>query len=122
MSPRFRRFCGVGGIGFVVDAGLLLALMALGLGPFVARAISVVVAVTVTWRLNRTWTFRSRGRRLQEWTRYAGVSAAGAGVNYGTYSLVLLLVAGTPPFAALVVGSAVGLAFNYLGSKRLVFA
>jgi putative flippase GtrA len=43
----------IGGIGFVVDAGILQALFVRGIQPIIARCISFPVAVTATWLLNK---------------------------------------------------------------------
>ena len=54
------RFLIVGTIGFIVDAGLLVLLMAAaGLGHYSAHVVSFMVAVCVTWWLNPTFTFRA---------------------------------------------------------------
>lgn len=123
VGHSFFRFCLVGAVGFLVDAGLLLALLATGtLGPIAARVVSILVAVTVTWLLNRLLTFRSDDpRHLFEWSRYALVNGVGALVNYGCYVACLLLIPGIAPLLALAVGSAVALIVNYLGSRHLVF-
>ena len=68
----------VGGLGFGVDAGLLYALAGWGVGLYGARDRFVAVALTVTWALNRNWTFEQRGR-------------AGAGRSYRGYTVVQLL-------------------------------
>ena len=119
----FFRFCLVGGLGFLVDAGVLMALLAIeALGPIPARVVSILVAVTVTWILNRILTFRSDDPRyLFEWSRYALVNGAGAVINYGCYVACLLLIPKISPLLALAVGSAVALIANYLGSRHFVF-
>ena len=62
-SSRFLRFALVGVVGFVVDAGVLQALITLaGWGPIAARAVAVPVARVRDLVLNRTVTFpRSQG-------------------------------------------------------------
>ena len=123
-GSAFLRFCAVGAIGFVVD-GVVLQVLYAGFGwdPFAARAVSVLVAVTATWVLHRRYTFRSRDpRRLAEWSRFAAVNAAGAGVNVAAYTAVLLAVPATPPLAALAVGSALALIANYAGARLFAFS
>ena len=76
----FPRFCLVGGIGFVVDAVLLMLLHRIGgLSVIPARLLSFSIALTVTWLLNRLVTFRSGAarRKLREWQRYVVVNGAG---------------------------------------------
>jgi len=132
---RFLRFCLVGGVGFVVDAGVLQVLMsAFGAGLLRGRVVSYLVAATVTWALHRKYTFgdlvrEARGRdglqtsRVDEWLRFVVANAMGAAVNYGGYVLCVLN-GGTfraYPALAVAVGSALGLVFNYFASKRFVF-
>lgn len=120
---RFLRFAFVGGIGFVVDAGVLMLLLwVTPLGPFLARLVSVVVAMAVTWLCNRTLTFGPSGRSLlDEGARYGGVGVASSIVNYLLYSGFLLAIPWLPPLAALVLATAVSMVISYLGYSRLVF-
>lgn len=119
----FARFCAVGGLGFGVDAGLLVVLTAgLAVDPLAARLISIAVAVTTTWAAHRHFTFLSRDpARLAEWRRFATVNLAGAALNYAVYWCVLAVVPGTAPLAALAAGSVVALGANYLGSRAYAF-
>ncbi len=118
------RFLLVGGLGFVVDAGLLQALLLLGQDPLSARAASVAVAVSCTWLLHRHFTFAHRQIPLvRSFLLYWGVSLAGAGINYLTYAGLLLGSAFfmRHPLLAVAAGSCVALAVNYLGSSRFAF-
>ncbi len=118
-ASGFVRFCGVGAVGFLIDAGLLLWFTGqLGLNPFIARALSICLAVTMTWAMHRHWTFGTAGeKRLAEWVRFAAVNGAGGAFNFLVYSVVLVARPETTPFAALVVGSAAALCVNYLGAR-----
>ena len=120
---RFLRFVVVGGIGFVADAGMLALLLAVTpLGPFVARLISIVFGLTVTWLCNRTLTFEPSGRgMLREGARYGGVGITTSVVNYLVYSLLLLAMPWMAPLLALVMASLAAMALSYLGYSRLVF-
>ena len=125
---RLVRYAFVGGIGFLVDAGVLSWLVAAELaGPIVARCLSFPPAVLATWVLNRRLVFtssaRSVGERAHEYGRYFTVQLLGALVNLGVYTLLVEHVATLRvwPVAALAVGSAVALLFNFLGAKYWVF-
>jgi len=124
-SHRFLKFGMVGAIGFVVDAGVLQALVALaGWGPVAARAVSVPVAVLATWLLNRNITFdRHEGPAWRSLARYGAVSAGGACVNFVVYTLQVLLSAAmaAQPLVPLAVASLAALVVNYLGSRHFAF-
>lgn len=122
-AARFGRFCSVGGIGFIADAGLLFCLTEYWiLNPYLARVLSILAALTLTWALHRRWTFKSRrSERLAEWSRFAVVNGGGGTINYLVYAAVLLLLPGTEPMLALMAGSAVALLVNYVGSRFWAF-
>ena len=122
---RPAAFLLVGAIGFAVDAGLTAGLVAAGLDPFSARALAILAAVATTWGLNRRLTFRmpaaAAGALAREGARYGLVAAAGSAVNWLVYSAALLAAPGLPPLAALVLGSGVAMAANWLGYSRFAF-
>jgi putative flippase GtrA len=119
------KFGLVGVVGFVVDSIVLMVMIEFGLDPYSGRAVSFMVAVTTTWLLNRSFTFRDRDPRLLgQWIKFASVNSLGGAVNYGTYAV---LVANVQLFAAwpvlgVVVGSLAGMVFNLYLSKRYVFS
>ncbi len=125
-SREFRAFCVVGTIGFIIDAGMVQLLVSrFGVNVLLARLPSYLTAVTVTWLLNRRFTFRVTARPASraEWFKYVTVNSVGNGLNIGVYTLAVLTVdfLATFPFLAVAMGSAVGLAFNFTLSKTLVF-
>lgn len=125
-SRRFRAFCVVGTIGFIIDAGLVQLLVTrFGVDVVLGRVASYLTAATVTWLLNRRFTFRVTARPASraEWFKYVTVNGVGNGLNFGVYTVAVLTVEllATFPFLAVAMGSAVGLAFNFTLSKRLVF-
>jgi putative flippase GtrA len=119
-------FALIGGIGFLVDA-LVLALLVHGhgWGKYSARFVSFAIAVTVTWLLNRNFTFADNrtSNRRSEYTRYITVQITGMGINLLIYSLCIetSAVMDRWPVIALAVGSAVALIFNYVGARIFVF-
>ena len=119
------RFGVVGGVGFVVDGGLLWLFISLGLNPFAARALSFPIAVVVTWALNRNWTFREARdtSRKGQFQRYFGVQVVGSLTNYAVYSAIIGLF-GTAPltiFLAFALGSFIGSFLNFFGVRSLAF-
>jgi putative flippase GtrA len=126
VRSQFLRFGLVGVVGFLVDAGVLQALVTLaGWGPITARLVAVPTAVFATWLLNRTITFPQShsGPALRSLLRYVAVSAAGAGVNFCVYTGLVFASASMAalPIAPLAIASIVALVVNYLGSKHYAF-
>ncbi len=123
---QFAKFCVVRVIGFVADAGTLYLLMSMaGLDPYTGRIFSFLFAATVTWTLNRNYTFRScvPAPRTRQWARFVTANAVGGALNYGVYS-ALILSGGwfiKAPVLAVAVGSIAGLAFNFTASRKFVF-
>jgi putative flippase GtrA len=122
-----RRFVLIGGIGFVVDAGILTALTRVaGWEPWHARLLSFPAAVFVTWWLNRQFTFAGRGleRRSVEALFYLGIQVIGAAINLAVFGACL---AHWPelrsvPAVPLAAGAVVGLAFNFGVSNYVLYA
>jgi putative flippase GtrA len=119
------RFGAVGIVGFIVDAGALVALVKLvGLSPLAARVTSFLIAASVTFVLNQRITFQLNERfSVSRWANYILTTAAGAGINIGVYHLWLSyvgsgsidLVGGT------AAGSITAMFVNYFASSLLVF-
>lgn len=124
MWRQFALFALVGGAGFVVDAGVLVFLVdVLDVNVYVARVLSWLVAVTFTWRLNRSITFRSAGRHgaWQQWLKFVAANLGGGLINL-TVSTLLIAVADFAPVPAVACGSLSGLLWNFASSRRFVFA
>ena len=118
------RFAAIGGIGFVVDGGILTVLNSIyGINLVYARLASFSVAVTVTWFLNRQLTFTATANAGQEWGRYAVVNSVGALLNMGVF--FWLIYAFEPlakwPIIPLAIAASIALVFNFLGSRRIAF-
>jgi putative flippase GtrA len=120
----FLRFACVGVVGFVVDASAVALLVRLlGVGPYQARLGSYFCAVTVTWWLNRQFTFASKGAPFPEFLKFVATNAFGATINLLVYA-VLIYWRGTDgwmPVIAVGAGSIAGLFTNFALSSRLVF-
>ena len=59
LPAQLGRFIITGGFSAIVDFGLLVILMALGLGHTPAKAISFIAGTTTAYLINRRWTFRA---------------------------------------------------------------
>jgi|WetSurSiteA1Bulk_404760.scaffolds.fasta_scaffold70656_2 putative flippase GtrA len=126
ISSQFLRFCIVGTLGFIVDAGSLYLIMAWWKwGPYSSRLLSFLIAATATWGLNRTYTFEAAsGHSIHyEWLKYLGYASIGGTINYATYVVCLLTsdMARLYPIIGVAAGSITGLAFNFTASRHFVF-
>ena len=120
---KLLRFLIAGGIGFVVDAGVLhLLLWFTPFGPFVGRALSIPSALLATWFLNRNFTFGRSNRSLAaEGFRYGSVGLTSALLNYALFSSLLVSMPTLQPIVALILASAAATAFSFFGYSRFVF-
>jgi putative flippase GtrA len=120
------KFVIVGGVGFVVDAGILTLLNSFyGFSLLQSRICSVSIALTVTWFLNRQQTFsdqRSR-RAIREWGRYAAVNSFGAILNMGIFFWLIHRFDSFRelPLLPLTIAASIALIFNFFASKHIAF-
>jgi len=124
LAREFLSFAVVGTIGFVVDLGVLYV-VAPTLGWYGGRVLSFLAAASVTWALNRRFTFAGRhsgASIVREYLRYLLTMLGGALVNYGAYVLTLHWLGGPlAPALGVALGSCAGLAVNFLTARFLVF-
>jgi putative flippase GtrA len=122
---QFLLFCIAGTIGFLVDAGIVQALVAQGADPYLARLLSFLCALTATWAFNRRYTFGAvrSDRAGREWLRYFIAMLGGFAVNYAVYAALVYSLPTIRQWPALGVaaGSIAGLVVNYLSSRFWVF-
>jgi putative flippase GtrA len=106
------RFLLVGGAAFVLDWAVVWALTHIGVGPYLARVISLSVSVTFTFWLNRFATFQANGQAtLGEFAAYLAASGIGMVINYGIYALCIRL--GLSLLAAMAIGTISAACFNF---------
>ena len=124
----FLTFSAIGVVGFLVDGGVLQALVSLaGMSPYQARFVSFPIAVFVTWALNRRFTFASAdGPSMSGWAsfiRYLAFSLVGIAVNLAVYLSLLYAVDAfrALPIIPLAIASVAALFVNYFGAKHFSF-
>jgi len=130
----FLRFACVGLAMALVDISLLYLLKdQTGFNSYTARLVSYSAGLLVGYVLNRNFTFHhvDNDRPVaDEFLRFISVHATGGLLNLGIYSLVVFLAerAGLTRFWDMVMplvgvwlGGIVGMCFNYLLSRKLVF-
>ena len=87
---EFARFGTVGFAGFIVDNATVYGLRG-AVGLYWAGALAYGTAATVTWALNRKWTYghRQNGPRSKQWGVFLLVNLIGFTLNRGTYFLLI---------------------------------
>jgi putative flippase GtrA len=126
LHTSFALFVLAAAVGFVVDAGMLTALVrGLGWGPWEGRLVSFPLAVTSTWLLNRRYAFRGTGHGNQrvEYAAYWAIQLAGAAVNFGIFGLCLhwAPVLAAWPFVPVALGGIAAMLFNFTVARSTVY-
>lgn len=127
------KFGLVGLAGMVVDVALFNVLRLGMLGPalaapLVAKALSVAVAIVITWFGNRLWTFRAHRRKnlCLEFAEFVVIALIGMGIALAClwvshYVLGFTSLA-ADNIAANVVGLGLGTVFRFFAYRYWVFA
>ena len=117
-SARIFRFVVVGGLAFVLDAGLVFAMVHLGLDVYLSRAVSLIVVVLFTFVLNRQATFAATGwPNAREAFAYVAASLIGLLINYLVF--VGATFANLPLLLAMAAGTIVASTFNFLAYGKI---
>lgn len=133
---ELTRFGTVGVIAYVIDVALFNLLLVTSVGdslgtashPIAAKAISVAIAVVVSWLGNRYWTYRAqRGRTKRgELALFLLANLAGMAVSLGCLVISHYILQLTSPLAdnisANVVGLALGTALRWWLYRTYVFS
>lgn len=88
LKTQVVRFVLTGGLSAIVDFGLYVLFLALGLQVNVAKTLSFIAGTTTAYLINRRWTFRaapSRARFIAVMALYALTYAVQVGINYLFY-------------------------------------
>ena len=124
LVEEFTRFGLVGLLGFCVDTGVVYALR-YSFGLYGAALVSYIAAASVTWFLNRSWTFKGRGggKVHRQWALFLFANLGGFVLNRGTYALLVTFVplCAREPVFAIVGGVLLGMTSNFMLSRSIVF-
>jgi putative flippase GtrA len=88
LKTQVWRFLVTGGLSAIVDFGLYVAFLALGLQVNLAKTLSFIAGTTTAYLINRRWTFQappSRARFIAVVALYALTYAVQVGINYIFY-------------------------------------
>lgn len=122
IPQAFARFLSVGVVGLAVDASIFSVLDHSHVAPELSRALSLLVATTVTWRLNRSVTFAASGRRqIAEAMRYATVALLAQGFSYAVFLSIVYSAPTLPRLFALLAGAGLAAFAGFAGHRFFAF-
>lgn len=125
LRSQLVRFVAVGAVSAVVDYGILVLLMQLGLGHTPAKACSFVAGTTTAYLLNRRWTFGAAGSHrtfLAVLVLYGSTFA----VQVGLFALLYPWLEGTfgvrvAQIVGFVIAQGVATTVNFVVQRTLIF-
>ena len=126
LPAQLTRFLITGSFSAIVDFGLLVVLMALGLGHTSAKAISFVAGTTTAYLINRRWTFRaspSTRRFIAVVVLYAVTFA----LQVGLFSVLFTLLTTqglsrlSVQIVAFVIAQGVATTVNFVVQRSVIF-
>jgi putative flippase GtrA len=128
MAGEFAKFGVVGAVCTVIDIGLFNAFhFGLGIDPLLAKTLSLLVAVTVSYLANRHWSFRHRsytGYR-REYVLFFVINAVGLAFSLACLAVTKYGLDLTGPLALNIAGNVVGMGggilFRFWAYRRWVF-
>jgi putative flippase GtrA len=88
LKTQVWRFIVTGGLSAIVDFGLYVVFLALGLHVNIAKTLSFIAGTTTAYLINRRWTFQappSKVRFIAVVALYALTYAVQVGINYFFY-------------------------------------
>ncbi|MCS6891362.1 MAG: GtrA family protein [Rhodovarius sp.] len=126
LMGQFLRFGVVGTLGFLVDAGVLMVMLWLGLGPYWGRVVSYIAAASGNWAMNRAWTFRDRGAGQpmgRQWAMFLLLNLLGFAANYGTYAALVTFepTVARWPVLGVAAGAIAGMLINFAIARQVIF-
>lgn len=125
LRDQLIRFVLTGGLSAIVDFGLLVLLMFLGLGHTAAKALSFVAGTTTAYLINRRWTFRA-APSTRRFVAVVALYAVTFALQVGLFSvLYTLLEPRLPRLAVQVIGfviaQGVATTVNFVVQRSVIF-
>jgi putative flippase GtrA len=116
-------FCLIGSIGFAIEYAIIwFCSTMLGSGTISPRLLSFPIAVFVTWKLNRLFTFRQKSpASLKEFAKYIHSNIISQSTNVVLYCLLSLPAFALPLISSLGVSTLIATFINFLLLSRYAF-
>jgi putative flippase GtrA len=126
LRDQLVRFVITGGLSAIVDFGLLVILMGVGLSHTPAKSISFVAGTTTAYLINRRWTFRaepSKRRFLAVVVLYALTFALQVGIFSVLFEFLTAqgLSRLTVQIIAFVIAQGVATTVNFIVQRTVIF-
>jgi putative flippase GtrA len=122
LTTQMWRFVVTGGLSAIVDFGLYVLFLQLGLHVNVAKTISFIAGTTTAYLINRRWTFQappSRARFIAVCALYAVTYAVQIGINYLFYMLLDEKPWRVP--VAFVIAQGTATVINFVVQRAVIF-
>jgi len=126
LRTQLVRFVLTGGLSALVDFGLLVLLMHLGLGHTAAKALSFVAGTTTAYLINRRWTFRAEPSR-RRFVAVVVLYALTFGLQVGLFSLLFTALSARDlslpvvQVVGFVVAQGVATTVNFVVQRGVIF-
>ncbi|MEB3691224.1 MAG: glycosyltransferase family 2 protein [Caldisphaeraceae archaeon] len=122
LAPEYIRFAVVGGIGTLVNLGMLIFLRYFDIFYALTSAVAIESSVISNFALNDIWTFKRKGKGLwRKLVKFHGSSAT-ALLTQWAVSVTIYYMVFSAPIIAQLIGILVGFPVNYILSKRFVWS
>lgn len=120
---QFSKFAMVGAVNFTTHLSIYLVLTReFHLAIAAANPVAFTVAVTVSFLLNRRWTFRvATGNHRAQYAKFVLVNVAGLGINQAIL-LTLVHAAHLHDVVAFVLAVGVVMFWNFFVNRHWTFA
>jgi len=119
---QFVKFSLIGVINTMVSfAAYLFFTRLIKFDPLIANALAFVIAVTISYVLNKNWTFRDRGRiTVNQYSRFFTIS----GIGFGLSEVIILVVhhlLDIHDFIAFTVATVIVMFWNFFANRFWTF-
>jgi putative flippase GtrA len=124
---ELMKFGAVGAVAFVVDVGVFNLMLWATEKPLTSKIVSTLIAMTVAYAGNRSWTFKHRDRSSlrREYTVFALLNGIGLLIALTCLGVSHYVLDFTSPLsdniAANGVGLVLGTAFRFWSYRKWVF-
>lgn len=121
----FLRFCLVGALVTAIDITVLLTLRNF-IPLLLANMCSTLVALLISFHLNRTFTFHQQSFSGVQFTKFLLITLVGIWVLQPLALMLVLTMLGSETTLTILTAKAaaisISLSWNYLGYKKFVFS